>query len=146
MSSKDRREFLKTACMPVVLAAFGISVLEACSTEEDDDSYEYGASGSTSNPSDPLKLDISSSDFNSLQTVGGWLNFTSKNILLVRISETEIRVFDNKCPHQGNRDKWTYNGSQFTCGYHNNSYSDSCSGALTCYDAELEGNNLTITF
>ena len=39
MSSKDRREFLKTACMPVVLAAFGISVLEACSTEEDDDSY-----------------------------------------------------------------------------------------------------------
>jgi phenylpropionate dioxygenase-like ring-hydroxylating dioxygenase large terminal subunit len=78
--------------------------------------------------------------------VGGWINNTSNNILLVRISNSEIRVFDNKCPHQGNRNKWSYDGNNFECGYHGNSFSDNCSGALTCYDSSLEGNILTITF
>ena len=32
----DRRNFLKTACKPIVLAALGIPVLEACSTEDED--------------------------------------------------------------------------------------------------------------
>ena len=32
---KNRREFLKTACKPVVLATLGIPVIEACSSEDD---------------------------------------------------------------------------------------------------------------
>ena len=31
-----RRDFLKTACAPVVLSMFGISVLEACSSGDDE--------------------------------------------------------------------------------------------------------------
>ena len=39
-----RRDFLKTACAPVVFSMFGITMLEACSSG-DDDGY-----GTTPNP------------------------------------------------------------------------------------------------
>ena len=143
----DRRNFLKTACKPIVLAALGIPVLEACSTEDDPSAdVNNSNTSSTVTPSEPLIIDISDNDFESIQAVGGWLNYTSKNILLIRISESEVRVFDNRCPHQGNRDKWSYDGSTFECGYHNNTFSDSCSGSLVCYDSSLECNTLTINF
>ena len=143
----DRRNFLKTACKPIVLAALGIPVLEACSTEDDPSADVNNLNtSSTVTPSEPLIIDISDNDFESIQAVGGWLNYTSKNILLIRISESEVRVFDNRCPHQGNRDKWSYDGSTFECGYHNNTFSDSCSGSLVCYGSSLEGNTLTINF
>lgn len=143
----NRRNFLKTACKPIVLAALGIPVLEACSTEDDPSAdVNNSNTSSTVTPSEPLIIDISDNDFESIQAVGGWLNYTSKNILLIRISESEVRVFDNRCPHQGNRDKWSYDGSTFECGYHNNTFSDSCSGSLVCYGSSLEGNTLTINF
>ena len=142
----QRRNFLKTACKPIVLATLGIPLIQACSTEDDPLENADIVSLSGSAPNEPLTLDLSSGSFAALLEVGGWLNYTAKNILLVRISEAEVRVFDNKCPHQGNRDKWSYNGSKFTCGHHNNSYADSCSGSLTCYKASLEGTILTITF
>jgi len=110
----DRRNFLKTACKPIVLAALGIPVLEACSTEDDPSAdVNNSNTSSTVTPSEPLIIDISDNYFESIQAVGGWLNYTSKNILLIRISESEVRVFDNRCPHQGNRDKWSYDGSTF---------------------------------
>ena len=148
----DRRNFLKTACKPIVLAALGIPVLEACSTEDDPsadvNNLITGCSYKNSLDSNYfcLSTGISDNDFESIQAVGGWLNYTSKNILLIRISESEVRVFDNRCPHQGNRDKWSYDGSTFECGYHNNTFSDSCSGSLVCYGSSLEGNTLTINF
>ena len=105
---KNRRDFLKTACKPVVLATLGIPLLEACSSEElsTTDSTVNSNSGATERA--PLTVNISSGDFTGLQEVGGWLNYTGENLLLVRISEEVIRVFDNKCPHQGNRDRWVY--------------------------------------
>ena len=82
--------------------------------------------------------------FSSLKEVGGWLNFTSENILLVRISDCEIRAFDNACPHQGTRNRWSFGGSNFTCARHGNSFSASCSGSLKCFDTSLDGNILTV--
>lgn len=143
----NRRLFLKKACKPIVFAACGIPLIVACSNE-DDASSDITNSENTSTPTktEPLIIDITSNTFKDLQNVGGWLNYTKKNILLVRIDESEIRVFNNSCPHQGNRDKWSYDGSTFECGYHNNTYSDTCTGSLTCYKSNLEGNTLKIDF
>ena len=142
----NRRDFLKTACKNVVFASFGISLIEACSTE-DMESMDpvLNNNNNGSSAKEPLVLNLNDGDLNGLKTVGGWLNYTSKNILLLRINKEEVRVFDNKCPHQGNRDRWSYDGSSFECGHHNNIYSNSCSGGLTCYTATLEGDTLTIT-
>ena len=136
---KKRRQFLKTACAPVVMTVLGIPLAAACSS--DDDGVIITTTPSASNP---ITIDISSSAFSSLTRVGGWMNYTAQNMLLVRISETVIRAFNNSCPHQGNRDGWSYDGSEFNCSYHNNSYSDSCDGMLQCYTTKLEGNILTV--
>jgi len=143
---KNRRDFLKTACKPVVLATLGIPLLEACSSEELSTTDSTVNSNSGASERAPLTVNISSGDFTVLQEVGGWVNYTGENLLLVRISEEVIRVFDNKCPHQGSRDLWVYDGSEFTCQNHNNSFTNTCSGGLQCYSASLSENTLTITF
>ena len=113
MIMNNRRSFLKTACKPIVLATLGIPLLEACSTDDDLTSNANNSTTAASTQTEPLVIDISNDNFKDLKEVGGWLNYTEKNILLVRISEAEIRVFDNMCPHQGNRDRWSYDGSSF---------------------------------
>ena len=142
---KNRRSFLKIACKPLVLAALSIPVLEACSSEETSNNPIIGSS-SNETPTEPLVINIADGLFADLLSVGGWINYTAKNLLLIRISEAEVRAFDNSCPHQGNRDRWSLNGAKFECGYHNNSYSTECSGSLKCYTATLEDTTLTVTF
>ena len=98
------------------------------------------------NNSSKLEINLDDDRFKDLKQVSGWLNFTSENILLVRISDDEIRVFDNACPHQGARNRWSFDGSNFTCSNHGNSYAANCSGSLRCYEATLNGNILTVDF
>ena len=144
---KNRRLFLKTACKPLVLATLGIPVLEACSTEEISDTPSRSSVNSPEiEKREPLIINLSNSNFSDLTKVGGWKNYTQEDLLLVRISENEIRAFDNRCPHQGNRDRWEFDGSSFTCQYHFNSYSTSCSGSLICYPTTFKDDILTISF
>lgn len=130
------------------MATLGIPIIEACSKEDDSSSIDSPVNNQSGQNSSRNQLEINLDDdrFKDLKQIGGWLNFTSENILLVRISESEIRVFDNACPHQGARNLWSFDGSNFTCSNHNNSYSASCSGSLRCYEATLEENILTVEF
>ncbi|MBL6666515.1 MAG: Rieske (2Fe-2S) protein [Flavobacteriaceae bacterium] len=148
-----RRDFLKTACAPVVFSMFGISMLEACSSGDDDG---YGTnlpseSGDTSDDTDAntsISIDLSNSSFSDIEAVGGWMNYTAQKMLLLRISDTEIRAFSNICPHAGANNQWSHNNSKFTCSNHNRSFNDDCSGSglkLVCYTTKIEGNTLTVT-
>ena len=92
-----------------------------------------------------LPIDLNESDFSSLREVGGWFNYTAKNLLLVRVSESIIRAFDNSCPHQGSRNSWSYSNNTFRCSTHGNEFSNSCNSALRCYNSSLSGNILTIS-
>ena len=83
--------------------------------------------------------------FTSLNNVGGWINYSTENMLLLRITSTEIRAFSNVCPHQGSQNSWSYNNSKFRCASHGRSFEDSCSGGLTCYTVTLQGSTLTVT-
>ena len=145
---KNRRDFLKTACKPIVLATLGIPIIEACSSDEEQPEMNTNTldNNNTTQSNSPSELEINLEDdrFKDLKQIGGWVNFTSENILLVRISDDEIRVFDNACPHQGARNRWSFDGSNFTCSNHGNSYAASCSGSLKCYEATLDGNILTV--
>tara|TARA_B100000287_G_scaffold419379_1_gene457520 strand:- start:706 stop:1149 length:444 start_codon:yes stop_codon:yes gene_type:complete len=143
---KNRRDFLKTACKPVVLATLGIPIIEACSSEDDTPS-RISLSETQSNVNSSrgeLEINLDDDRFKDLKQIGGWLNFTSENILLVRISDDEIRVFDNACPHQGARNRWSFDGSNFTCSNHGRSFSASCTGSLRCYDTSIDENILTV--
>ena len=145
----NRRDFLKTACKPVVLATLGIPLIEACSTDEETEMNSNSVDNNQTaqnNNSSELEINLDDDRFKDLKQIGGWLNFTSENILLVRISDDEIRVFDNACPHQGARNRWSFDGSNFTCSNHGNSYAANCSGSLRCYEATLNGNILAVDF
>jgi Rieske Fe-S protein len=143
-----RRKFLKTACAPVAFSMFGISLIEACSKEDDTPrannlNNQNNSSGSSSDNS--VAINLENSMFSSLNNVGGWINYSTENMLLLRITSTEIRAFSNVCPHQGSQNSWSYNNSKFRCASHGRSFEDSCSGGLTCYTATLEGSTLTVT-
>lgn len=143
-----RRKFLKTACAPVAFSMFGISLIEACSKEDNSTitnnlNNQNNSNGSTSDKS--VTIDLENSMFTSLNNVGGWINYSTENMLLLRITSTEIRAFSNVCPHQGSQNSWSYNNSKFRCASHGRSFEDSCSGGLTCYTATLQGSTLTVT-
>lgn len=141
-----RRDFLKTACAPVALSMFGISVLEACSSGDDESAPPADVNSSTdSETSSTVTIDLISSNFSVLSDIGGWKNYIEKNLLLLRISEKEIRAFSNVCPHQGTQNKWSHGDGKFTCSQHGKSFDDTCSGSLDCYTSAIEGETLTVT-
>ena len=138
-----RRLFLKNACTPVLFSIMGIPLIEACSKNEDssDNSIDF-ASPSSSNG--PLEINIGDSKFISIRSIGGWMNHTEENLLLIRITEDDFRAFDNACPHQGVRNKWSYKDDTFTCSQHGNSFSNECGGGLKCYETTFKDNILTV--
>jgi|TARA_B100001093_G_scaffold149658_1_gene142385 nitrite reductase/ring-hydroxylating ferredoxin subunit len=148
-----RRDFLKTACAPVVFSMFGVGMLEACSSGDDDGYGTPPAPGNASNSGEDqeeksITIDLTKSNFSKISDVGGWMNYSAENMLLLRISDSEIRAFSNVCPHAGANNQWSHKDSKFTCGNHNRSFNDDCSGTslkLTCYTTMIEGNTLTVT-
>ena len=103
-----------------------------------------------------VTLDLTNSTFSNLNNPGDFVNLTSVNLLVLKISNSEFRAFDNCCPHQGARNDWTFANEQFKCNNHGNSFnidgndekscnSGSTSGGLKRYTASLSGDTLTIT-
>lgn len=163
-SENKRRDFLMNVCPTVAMAFLGISVLESCSSGDDDTDMGGNGSngsgnGSTANgytkSGNVISIDLNHSNFSSLQS-NNWINFTAQNILILKIDSTNYRAFDNQCPHQGNRG-WSYSNGNFVCSRHGNSYKSDCStpsasgnsgatsGSLKCYSTSLSGSTLKVT-
>ncbi len=160
-----RRKFLKTACAPVVFSMFGVSIIEACSKDDNADTSAVSSNNSSNNGSSSnnsssnnsssgnsgqstssgLKIDLNNSQFSNLTEEGGWMNYTEQGLLLLRVSANEIRAFSNTCPHQGAKNSWSYNNSRFRCARHGRSFGDTCSGGLMCYTTSIEENILSIS-
>ena len=115
----------------------GVPLIEACS--KNDDSLE-----NSTNLNKTLIINLGDSKFNSLSSIGGWMNYKEENLLLIRISEDNIRAVENACPHQGFRNGWSFDENFFTCSQHGNSFENSCSGGLKCYETSIKDNILTV--
>ena len=166
-----RRNFLKHTCPTVTFAFFGLSFIEACS-KPDDEVLSYGTgsinSSTDSSGSDvqtnngieksgnTLTLDLTNSTFNGIVNAGDFINITSEELLLLKISNTEFRSFDNCCPHSGSKNAWSYSNEEFVCATHGNSFGingnnivncgeAATSGDLKTYSTSLSGDSLTIT-
>ena len=87
----NRRKFLKQVCPTVAFAFFGLSFLEACSTDEasdpinnndnngDNDGVGYISEGNV------YTIDLNSSNFASLSSVGGWMNGYSIGLQMLNL-------------------------------------------------------------
>ena len=113
--------------------------------DEDDEDEDENQNSNSNNATSTIVIDLTATEFKDLENIGGWMNYTAKNLLLVRVSETSIRLFNNACPHEGVRNRCSFDGSKFLCSEHNRSYSNTCNGSLICYNSILEGNTLTIS-
>ena len=82
MKSK-RRLFLKNACAPVLFSIMGIPLIEACSKSEDssDNSLDFASPPSSSGP---IEIDIGSSKFNAIRSIGGWMNYVEENLIKIK--------------------------------------------------------------
>ena len=96
-----RREFLSNVCPTVAFAIAGISIIEACSKDENVDVSEQIQGGFTVE-GNIVRIDLEDSSF-SLLSSQGWMNFTSQQILLLKLGPNSYRAFTNECPHRGNR-------------------------------------------
>ena len=170
----ERRKFLQNTCPTVTFAFFGLSFIQACSKSDDEgSSYSSnsnisGSAGQSSQGSSTqtnnginqsggtVTLDLSNSTFSNLTNPGDFINLLSIDIIILKISNTEFRAFDNCCPHNGAKDDWSYTNEQFKCGRHGNSFSidgneikdcnsGATSGGLKRYTATLSGDTLTVT-
>jgi nitrite reductase/ring-hydroxylating ferredoxin subunit len=158
-----RREFLTKVCPTVAFALFGVSFLEACSSESvseietagvtDSNDDVNDSSDDSSNDSsndapayiidgDTITADLENPFFDNLKNVGGWMNFTDAGVLLLRTSATQILAFNNCCPHAGTSNSWSFSSSssRFTCGNHGNSYGTSQGGTANCSSGQTSGN------
>ena len=156
----SRREFLKKVCPTVAFAFFGLSFLEACSSDDPQDNNNNNNINNNNNNNNNNTLgytmegsvftvDLTNSNFSSLSNVGGWMNGYSigLNMLLLRISSDHIQAYTNSCPHNGTQNQWVLeSGNIFKCNDHNNSYDSSCetSNSLPCYSSNIDGDNLII--
>lgn len=162
---KNRRDFLKDVCPTVAFAFFGISFLEACSSESDDDvgTTNPGGGGSGGGEASGFSvsgnvytIDLTHSNFaGKLNSVGDWMNGNSIGIpaLFLRISSSEINGYTNVCPHNKLRNSWSdydLTTGKFICSAHGNSYPSDCTtagngGVLKCFDTILNNNTLILT-
>ena len=155
---KNRRAFLKEVCPTVAFAFFGVSFLEACSSDSTEDLSSPTGGGGNNGGGDNgggdngggasngngftftnniYTIDLTHANFTNLSQVGGWMNAQSLGIpmLFLRVSNDDINAYTNICPHQGVQTAWNYesDSKKFRCqsslGGHNNTYPDDCQTA-----------------
>lgn len=140
---KNRRAFLKEVCPTVAFAFFGVSFLEACSSDSTEDLIpptggdnsggdnsggdngggDNGGGASNGNgftfTNNIYTIDLTHANFTNLSQVGGWMNAESLGIpmLFLRVSNTDINAYTNVCPHQGVQTAWNYESesNKFRC-------------------------------
>ncbi len=160
---ENRRDFLKKVCPTIAFAFFGLSFLEACSTDTDSESNpgnnnQNGGTDNNDNNNNPLgftssgsvfTIDLTHPNFSNLSSVGGWMNGYSigLSMLFLRISSNHIQAYTNVCPHQGTQNQWSLqSGNIFKCANHNYSFDSTCetSNSLPCYSTNIEGDDLIV--
>lgn len=142
----NRMEFLKSlgfkgaSLFAVYCAASGLS---SCVNESMDPSTNGGTG--TSNQ---LSLDLTSSAYSALNTVGKYV--ITSSIVIARVSATSFAAVTQVCSHEGKKKVYYVNG-EFYCPEHGARFSTSGSGlnstgsrGLKTYRTELNGTTLTV--
>ena len=157
-NQNKRREFLNNVCPTVALAFMGVTMLQACSSGDDDADITGGGGDNNGGGNDlgytksgnNITINLNHSNFAKLNS-DGWKNLHQEKVLILKISSSSYRAFTGSCPHQGVSTAWSYSSSsgQFTCGQHGNSYKSDCTtagtgGVLKCYSSSLSGSTLTV--
>jgi cytochrome b6-f complex iron-sulfur subunit len=132
-----REEFLKQLSTAALLTCAGCG-LYACSSEDDPAPANVD-----------LTLDLTSSQYSALNTVGG--SITTNGIIVARLSAAEFVALSRACTHQGTPVNYRSSQNDFYCSNHGSRFSTAgavlegpATRALTKYNTELTGNSLRV--
>ncbi len=136
----DRRDFVKKSVILACGVAGASAFLEACSKQ------------SPSTPSAPnvnFTIDISSSQYNALQTNGGFVY--SNSLIIARDSKGSFIALYDVCPHAGCTIEFN-SKNQFPCPCHGSLFDEGgnvitgpATSGVKKYNTSLNGNILTIS-
>lgn len=138
----DRKDFFSKALLGGTVLFFAPALLNSCSK---------GSSPVPSNPSptNPQVIDLSSTTYSSLQTVGGYAYYG--NLIIIRTGQTSYVALSSICTHQGCTVGYSSSAKKLVCPCHGAQYNTSgavllgpASRALTNYTVTLNGTSLTI--
>jgi cytochrome b6-f complex iron-sulfur subunit len=151
----SRRDFMKDIIKGaghIAIGSFVVSYLNACS----DDSNPTSPSGSENNADIQITIDLSKSENNVLNTIGGTIAISSNaldvnGMLIIRTEQTSVTALSRTCTHQGCTIP-NFQNSISTCPCHGSQYNTSGSvvngpatQSLRKYTVSVSGNIMTIT-
>jgi len=132
-----RDEFLKQLGTAALLTCAGCG-LYACTSESDPSPINVD-----------FTLDLSSSQYSALNTVGG--SASANGIIIVRLSITEFTALSRACTHEGTAINYRKAEKDFLCPNHGARFSTAgavlqgpATRSLTKYNTELTGSSLRI--
>ena len=145
----ERREFIQRLIIRGGIAvALPSLIIQSC---EKGNLNDLLPGNSNTLPSD-LKLDLEDPKYTALQTVGGYVNLTSYNLIVIKTGNNEFAALSNICTHQGCKVSYNKNSNTLPCPCHGSVFSISgsvlhgpASSPLRVYNTSLEGNILTIS-
>lgn len=148
-----REEFLKSICPSLALSMLAAqAALVSCAKAEEeptvsspgDTPYDAlisktGAKGYFEEGKN-VYINVKHPSYANLQSIGKFVNDETNGMLLVRDSETTIMAFDNCCPHQGVRNRWSFANNRFTCGNHGHTFGTQSGQTAICNSNAQFGN------
>lgn len=143
----DRIEFLRKVAAGGSLLLIAPALFNACSKDGDitDPGGNNGGGGSS-----PLEVDLTSTAFADLGTVGGYAY--SGSILIFRTGEDTYLALSKVCTHQGCAVTYSHDNGNIPCPCHGSLYTTGgvvvngpATQNLKKYNVEKNGDILTIT-
>jgi cytochrome b6-f complex iron-sulfur subunit len=141
----DRKDFFSKVMIGGGLIFLGPAILNSCSKSGDTPSGNNGGN----NGGTPT-IDLSSSSFSSLQTVGGYAY--SGNIIIIRTSTSNYVALTKICTHQGCTVTYDSSADKIICPCHGSQYNTSgtvllgpAPSPLKMYTVTVDGKSLKIS-
>jgi cytochrome b6-f complex iron-sulfur subunit len=139
-----RYEFIKKFATGSTLLLAIPAVLSSCGKDDDDPILD-----NTPTPGSNVEIDLDSSAFSSLKTVGGFAY--QGDIIVIRSSENQYLALSRLCTHQNAVITYSHSNQNLTCPRHGSVFNTSgavltgpATRALRKYDTEVSGNKLII--
>lgn len=138
----DRKEFFSKVLLGGTVLFVAPAFIESCTKSS-------LPSPSGTNSSGPQTIDLTSTSYSSLQSVGGYAYFG--NIIVIRTGQSSYVALSKVCTHQGCTVAYNSSVKKLVCPCHGATYNTSgavlggpAPRALTSYSVTVSGNTLTI--
>jgi cytochrome b6-f complex iron-sulfur subunit len=139
----DRKEFIKKVAVGGSILFFAPTIIESCSKENI-------GSGNDPGSTNPMIIDLTSSKFSTLNTIGGY--GYSGNVIIIHTAANEYIALSKICTHQNCTVDYNKSAKILPCYCHGSEFNLSgnvirgpAQRNLKKYNVEISGNTLIIT-